>query len=60
MADAPVDDIARVGEAERRFVAAIANIGDETVRQPSLLPGWTPGIAAAVLAGPVRSAHFRL
>ena len=39
----PHTDIERVGAAHRRFVEAIADLGDDDVRRESLLPGWTVG-----------------
>lgn len=39
----PADDIARVAEAHARFNRAITAVGDDDVRRPSLLPGWTIG-----------------
>lgn len=39
----PEIDIARVADAQQRFIDAIARLTDEQVRRPSLLPGWTVG-----------------
>ena len=39
----PVEDIARVADAQARFDAAIAHLDDAAVRRPSALPDWTVG-----------------
>jgi maleylpyruvate isomerase len=39
----PEIDIARVAEAQQRFIKAIEQLTDEQVRRASLLPGWTVG-----------------
>jgi maleylpyruvate isomerase len=43
MALYPSEDLDRVADAQRRFLAAIAGIDDAVVAAPSLLPGWTVG-----------------
>ena len=43
MPSCPLEDIDRVADAQRRFLAAIAGIDDAAVARPSLLPGWTVG-----------------
>jgi hypothetical protein len=37
----PDDDIACVVDVHRRPEAAVAGLGDDDVRGPSRLPGWT-------------------
>jgi maleylpyruvate isomerase len=37
----PNDDLARVADAQRRFVATIGSLDDAFMRRPTLLPGWT-------------------
>jgi maleylpyruvate isomerase len=39
----PSEDLDRVADAQRRFLAAIGGIDDAAVARPSLLPGWTVG-----------------
>ena len=43
MSPRPVEDIRRVDEAQARFDAAIAGLGDADMRAPCALPGWTVG-----------------
>ena len=38
-----MEDLRRVSDAERRFLAAVDGLSDADVAQPSLLPGWTIG-----------------
>jgi maleylpyruvate isomerase len=40
---APSLVIGRVADAQTRFDAAIAELGDDVMRRPSLLPGWSVG-----------------
>jgi maleylpyruvate isomerase len=47
---APSVVIDRVAEAQGRFDAAIAGLGDDDVRRPSLLPGWSVGHVLAHLS----------
>ena len=37
---APEPDLERVEDAQRRFVAVVAELDDADLRHPSLLPGW--------------------
>jgi len=55
---APIEDIGRVADAQRRLEATIARLDDRDMRQPSLLAGWT---VAHVLAHVARNAdsHVR-
>src|ERR1700730_7474096 len=39
----PLEDLDRVADAERRFLAAIGGLADPAIARPSLLPGWTVG-----------------
>jgi maleylpyruvate isomerase len=39
----PEEDLRRVDDAHRRFLAAIVALTDLDVRRPSLLPGWSIG-----------------
>jgi maleylpyruvate isomerase len=48
--DVPVDDLARVSEAEQRLFAAVRALDDAGVRAPSLLPGWSVGHVLTHLA----------
>ena len=48
--DVPVDDLARVSEAEQRLFASIRAFDDAEVRAPSLLPGWSVGHVLTHLA----------
>ncbi len=49
----PEGDLARVDDAEERFVAVIRDLDDAALRAPSRLPGWT---RAHVLAHVARNA----
>ena len=55
----PLEDIAHVRDAQSRFDAAIANLGDDDVRRPSGLPAWTVGHVLAHVARNADS-HVRL
>jgi maleylpyruvate isomerase len=46
----PSLDLDRVEEAHARLVHAIATLDDESVRRPSLLPGWSVGHVLTHLA----------
>ncbi|MTA15332.1 MAG: maleylpyruvate isomerase, partial [Actinobacteria bacterium] len=46
-------------DAHRRLLQRVASIDDETVRRPSLLPGWTVGHVLAHLARNADS-HVRM
>jgi maleylpyruvate isomerase len=46
----PSDDLRRVADAQRRFLAAIEPLGDAELRRPSRLPGWTVGHVLAHVA----------
>jgi maleylpyruvate isomerase len=39
----PVDDLVAVETAFRMLLGSIADVADDTVREPSALPGWTRG-----------------
>jgi maleylpyruvate isomerase len=39
----PSEDLDRVAEAQRRFLAAAGSLDDAAVARPSMLPGWTVG-----------------
>jgi len=41
--DAPVEDLARVAEAERRLFATVRALDDAAMRSSSLLPDWSVG-----------------
>jgi maleylpyruvate isomerase len=58
MTAAPEADIARVEDAQRRFLEAVADLDDEAMLRPSLLPDWT---VAHVLTHVARNAdsHVR-
>jgi maleylpyruvate isomerase len=58
MTAAPEVDIARVEDAQRRFLEAVADLDDEVMERPSLLPDWT---VAHVLTHVARNAdsHVR-
>ena len=46
----PAIDLARVAAAHRRCFEVVERLGDDDVRRPSLLPGWTVGHVLAHLA----------
>ena len=58
MSRPPIEDLDRVGAAERRLEAAASTLDDAQLRGPSLLPGWS---VAHVLAHVARNAdsHVR-
>src|SRR4051812_6621406 len=47
---APVKDLGRVRDAQRRFLEAIDHVTDADVGRPSRLPGWTLGHVLAHVA----------
>jgi maleylpyruvate isomerase len=47
---APLDVIAHVGDAQRRFLEAVGDLDDATARRASLLPSWTVGHVMAHVA----------
>jgi len=49
-AGAPVDVIARVSDAQQRFLVAIRDLNDAAVSRDSLLPGWSVGHVLAHVA----------
>ncbi len=49
-ATAPLDVIAHVSDAQRRFLEAVRDLDDATARRASLLPGWTVGHVLAHVA----------
>ena len=46
----PVDDLARVSEAEQRLFSSVRALDDAEMRVPSLLPGWSVGHVLTHLA----------
>ncbi|MEE1941626.1 maleylpyruvate isomerase family mycothiol-dependent enzyme [Streptomyces sp. TRM 70361] len=46
----PAADLAALRESTERLLAAVAGLGDASVAEPSLLPGWTRGHVLAHLA----------
>jgi maleylpyruvate isomerase len=47
---APVEELARVQDAEARLGAVVGSLDDEAVRRPSLLPDWSVGHLVTHLA----------
>ena len=46
----PDDEVARVAEAHARLARAVEGIGDDAVRRPTGLPGWSVGHVLTHLA----------